>query len=249
MSTNTTGKVNAAITFADIFFILRKNIILLLIITILFGVGGGIYGFKFTTPTYTATANVFIVKEKDSDVDYSHSLNMVESSASVFGYNSVAIKVSEALSEKFEETIDYKEVWGGIQTEIIQYNLNVVVKFTTTRSPEFAVAAVNQYIESVIDYVDNDLVAENKDTGEKFYPLKNKIISTAPAIEASKNDRSKTIFLLSIVIGFVLGLVTVFIKYLLNDTFTSREEFERQTGLSVLVVLPNPVFKGDNNAF
>ena len=88
----------------------------------------------------------------------------------------------------------------------------------------------------------NDLVND-----EGFKPLANKIIIIHKANSATVSNKSMTVFLLSIVIGFVLGLVAVVIAHLINDTFTSREEFERQTGLNVLVMLPNPVLKGDSN--
>ena len=249
MSVDSTNKVNDSLTFADVLFIIRKNLILLLTITIAFGIGGGVYGFKYTKPTYTAVASVFISKNQNNDIDYSHSLNIVESVTSLFARDTVAIKVSEALSEKYEEEINYKEIKNCVKAEHIQYDLNVIVTFTTSRSPEFAIDAANQYINSMIEYADNDLKSVDVETGETVYPLKGKIIGVDYAIEATKQDNSKMIFILSVLIGFILGVAVIVIKHLINDTFTSREEFERQTGLNVLVMLPNPVIKGDSNAF
>lgn len=246
MNTNTTNRANDAITFADILFIIRKNVILLLAITALFGIGGGIYGFRFTKPTYTAMASVMVSKPQSNtnnpDIDYNLSLNMVQSCTSLFSKDAVAIKTSDALSEKYEMEIDYKEIKNSVKASYTQYDLFIIIEVTTARDQQFAIDMANQLVDSAIDYVNNELEDENQ-----FKPLANKIIPVDYAKEATINNNSKMILILSVIIGFVLGMVVIVIKHLLNDTFTSREEFERLTGLNVLVMLPNPVFKGDSN--
>lgn len=247
MSENTTSRANEAITFADILFIIRKNIILLLIITVLFGIGGGIYGFKYTKTTYTAVSTAMIAKEQNSannpDIDYSLSLNLVHTFQQLLSSEAIFKKTSEALRDKYEDqTITAGEIKGATSVSIEQYGLMITISATTTRSSEFAIDIANQLLYSSIEYANNDL-----ETTEGFKPLADKIIVVDIATSAPQANKSKTILILSILIGFVVGLIAVVIKQLLNDTFTSREEFERNTGLNVLVMLPNPVFKGESD--
>ena len=95
------------ISFADIFYVLRSHIILILAITLLFAVGGFIYS-KIRKPVYTATVPVqFDVSIKSFDEEtHSEDDNQIASTTYLFTYIDTAVGIC-----KSGEVIDRANVY------------------------------------------------------------------------------------------------------------------------------------------
>ena len=55
-----------------------------------------------------------------------------------------------------------------------------------------------------------------------------------------------TTILISFLIGLVLSFIIILIKYLTDDTFTSKESFEEVTGINVLSIIGEVTASGGN---
>ena len=55
-----------------------------------------------------------------------------------------------------------------------------------------------------------------------------------------------TTILISFLIGLVLSFIIIWIKYLTDDTFTSKESFEEVTGINVLSIIGEVTASGGN---
>lgn len=87
---NQNGEENKQGSFVDILYVLRSHLIFIIVVTILFGIGGYIYG-RLRQPVYTASVPV----EFDVEITDSKGVDQISSTNYLFAYLDTAIGVCE----------------------------------------------------------------------------------------------------------------------------------------------------------
>ena len=250
MEENLKNNTVDGISLGDIFFLFKKNILLIAIITAIITVIGGIYavGFKDTTYSTTATAMIVVPSNSNDDerqLDYSYALNLMHTYEDYIQSNAVLKKVGEELKKEYADK--YPESYYSpnfirrcIQIEMQQYSLILTVRGESVVDKEFTINLVNKVMKCTKILVDEELKAGD------VKPLANTFVVIDEAENVSASKGTLVVLIISFVLGLIVGLLVVFVKYLINDTYTSKDDFEKSTGVNVLVLLPDPVILGGN---
>ena len=276
------------ISFADIFYILRAHLLLIIFITVLFGAGGFAYS-KLRKPRYTASETVIFKTELFNDKnDNNDSLNQVSSTNYLFAYLDTAVGICRSgdvldranvyyqyflTSEKsIDEFIgDLKSAYTTeIRTErgeIPGYEINdelrnkyrenpdtnlytsdsIGTSYSSSGSGSETVTYFNLWVK-VDDYsLARDMV--------RIYVIAadvslNQILNfgkgTSGLIELVDKSEDiypypdmspRNIIIISVVLGFVVSLVAVYLIYLSDNTVKSKEQLEKLTGANVIAYL------------
>lgn len=109
---------NEGVSLGDILFVLKKNWLLILIITFVCTLVGGIYGLFINKPTYSAKVTSIIQAEHSASTeasDFSYSTYLVKSFPDIIKSDVVALKIAEdVLDDRYTENID----GNGVKTYV-----------------------------------------------------------------------------------------------------------------------------------
>lgn len=249
MDTNIEQEKNeSGITLGQIFFLIKKNIILIIIVTFFVTLIGSVYAIGFKKPTYTGTATI-MVDDASGQVSGNEYQQYLLSSYLV---NSIKDFVTSdaVLSEVKEATgVSVKALANNISVSTTNNSLIVKVAYSNT-DKELTLQVTKLLIEKSVKV--SNTVKEMSPEGTPVYKysmLANKIIDlkTPQTFEDLTVKSGKLIIL---VVSFLLGLIISFgivlVMFLLDDTYRSKQTFEQTFGINVLASIPNvKVSKGD----
>lgn len=214
-----------AIDFKDIIKILKKRIILLIIVPVIFAIIGWIFSRFFINPTYEATTTLIVKQSNDStvaiskgDVDLSKSL--IYTYAEIAKSKTVLDNTKEALNldELKSKTILISPVEDTqiLKIEVLNDDPNLAMDIANTFVEQFTLEVVR------ITSTDNVAVVDYARIPEK--PVKPNI-------------------LLNTVIAGMLGemiiLLIVFIREYLDNTIRSEKDIEIYLNTPVVCTIPN----------
>lgn len=214
-----------AISFRDIIKILRRRIILLIIVPIIFVIIGFIFSQFFINPTYKAATTLIVKQSNDStvaiskgDVDLSKSL--IYTYAEIAKSKTVLDKTKKALNldELKSKTILISPVEDTqiLKIEVLNTNPNLSMDIANTFVEQFALEVVR------ITSTDNVAVVDFAKIPEK--PVKPNV-------------------LLNIVIAGILGemiiLLIVFLEEYFDNTVKTETDIEQYLKISLIGTIPN----------
>lgn len=213
------------IELRDIIQIVKKHIILLIIVPIIFAIIGAIISIYFINPVYEASTTLIVNQSKDSgeainksDVDLGKSL--IYTYAEMAKSNTVLDNTKKALTlgKLDEKTISVSPVKD---TQI----LKIAVQNT---EPQLAMDIANTLVEEFtleitrITKIENVAVVDFARLPEK--PIKpNKLMNTVIAG----------------ILGEMLILLIVFLMEYLDNTLKTEKDIEKYLGISVIGSIPN----------
>ncbi|EGC82957.1 YveK family protein [Anaerococcus prevotii] len=215
-----------------------KHLFLIIILTILFGLGSFAYSNFVVTPSYNANATMIISsssKNEDqqdlADIDfYQIQANkaLISTYSEIVKSKGIADQVIKNLSlnmgyEEFSKKVSIEPVKD---TQIISVN---VVDSVPTRAMDIANETANIFKSSIGDImkVDNVQILDG---------------ATIPVEPVSPNVSKNTV--VGAIIGLVLGIIISMFKELYDISIKSAEEVEEYLNLPVIGVLPD-VKKGN----
>lgn len=224
------------ISLIDIFNILKKNILIIIISILVAIILGFIYVFTIATPTYQSKCLVMVQFDNptSSTSDVSNSLRIVATVAGFMEDDMVIDKAVGTLKEKGIE-ITNKEIKDGFNTSYSTTSLNITVTYEN-ENKEICDDVLNTVIKSAEHLANNTLNEE----GEPYYPsIKNAISQIGVAGEAKDVSMSKKIVLVIFAMaGLIIGFVITFVKELLNTSVVSKEDIENITNVQVIGSIP-----------
>ncbi|MDD3170807.1 MAG: Wzz/FepE/Etk N-terminal domain-containing protein [Bacilli bacterium] len=223
------------LSISDLFFLVKKNLLMIIIVTFIFILCGSIYGFGIRKTTYSADATAIVMAENSSTTtsgyqDYLYSNYLINTFKDFIVSDSVIELVKDELKEyglTKEQIVD--SITVGVTTN------SLIVRITAKAgSTTLAVKLVNTVLDKAMEAAN---VMEN---GEyKYNVLANKLVDMEYAYEATGSRGATTVLVISVLLGLIVSLGIVLIKYLIDDTFTSKDEFERMFKINVLALLQN----------
>lgn len=174
-------------------------------------------------PVKDSSDNIIGYKNNDNYFTLTVFNSMVESGASILGKNFSVAYDGDSLVMSIKNTSD-----------------------SVTLDAELAAYCLIYLNDYALDNPKDDAFVE-----EYLYPtFANKLVSMGNAnIYAVKSTKTVIITLIGFVVGFIASCGVVLVRYLIDDTFTSKDELELFTGLNILASINQfEIKEGENNA-
>ncbi len=218
--------------------VLRKNIIPLVLVTVVFGACFFVYSNYFITKKYSASAILIVNnRSKDNNVVNNTEITAAQSLADVY---SIIIKSDAVLQPVLtDETLKANHPKHSLMTyEILRNSLSIsnvnstqVINITMTDTDA-------AYAKDVVDCIVDKAPAIIKDKVEAGSV---KEISEAKIDNSGKpvSPNSVRNAAVGALIGLVLTLIVVFIRELTNNTFKTEEDVVNVLNIPLLGIIPS----------
>lgn len=209
--------------------ILKKYFVLLIIGTIIGGVGSYYYTKFFIPNTYKATATV-IVNNVSPDVQYLYTseLNTSRSLAQLY---TVVIKSDTVLKKVIEDldlNMSYEQLKNSVQVTAIE-NTQVVEISVVSSNPEYALSVTEKFVEC-----SKIMIAEKFENGSvKDLNVAYLVNNGAPIAPNKRKNATK-----GAALGLVLVAVVVFIKEFLDTKIRTEADAVAALNVPLLGVVP-----------
>ena len=214
------------IDLIEILFALRKRIVLILVLGIIFAAGAfGITRF-FITPTYTSTAQILVLTKETTIA----SLADLQIGSQLTNDYTVLIQSRPVLQEVVDN-LDLDMTYRDLR------KLLTITNPSSTRILQLTIEATDPVLaKQIVDEVSTVSSAYIADRMEVTPP---KIIEDGEIPESKSSPNTMRNVALGLLIGMLLGAAIAVIEQLLNDTIVSDEDIEKYLGLVVLANIPN----------
>lgn len=207
----------------EILILLRRNFKLIIALTLV----GGLLTFgytKFMIPkTYQSSATVFIQpKVNQNQVSYN---DLMTNQKLIDTYTQIA-KSNLVMNQVYPTFISEGMSKGDIVSAISVSSIKdtEIIKFTVvTKDAGISASVANKLVTVFIDKVNSIMQLDNL-----------KIIDTAVRNENAVGPATLRNGVIGALVGMMLAVGIVFLRYLLNNTFKSAADVERYLGLPVL---------------
>ena len=221
---------NNSITLSDIWRVIKKNIILIGVITMSILLVGAIYTFKFTTPTYASSSSIVVaIEETASETDYSNSLRAVVTVADEVKSS----KKLEPIANKYNMTVS--QVASKISVSNNTNTMIVRIRVLDTDG-ERAINIANDVAQRCVEEAYKN---SEDDKGLLFY-VKDSIVIIDEASEYYYNSPNKLLYvIISFILGAVIALVVVFVKEFMSNKFKTKEDVEAFFDENIIGIIPD----------
>ena len=214
------------IDLLELFRAVLKYIKLIIVLCIVFGLGGFL-GTKFLiTPTYTASTSIFLAPQiNDSgSLDYNSTMansKLVTNVVNLMTQNNIMSEVAKDVGlENASSVKNCITVSNETDTEIVTVT-------ATTEDPKLSKNIANGTVDTFIKTMQKNLNVRNIEIVDK---AKLSYVPSGP--NAKKNG------VLAAAVGFVLGAGYAVLRYLLDNRLRTKEEAEKYLGIPVFCEIP-----------
>ncbi len=217
------------IDLREIMVLLKKNIIIIAAAAIVFGLVGFLVSTFAMTPQYRASA-MLIVNSRQIDGTQSSVTSDQLNSASKLVDTYAVILTSDTVLEKTIDQLDldmtYSQLANKVSISAVD-STQVMRVSVQDADPELAREIVANIVEQAPEVIINTVKAGSVE-----------IISEAKAGTAPVSPNITRNTALAAMVGLVLAVGVVFLRYMLNNKFRTDSDINNRLGLTVLGVIP-----------
>lgn len=220
----------SGITLKDIFYIIKKNIIVILSIIVAVLIVGSVYTFKIQKPVYQSSAEV-MVSASSSDIEgqnYSLASYLTNTFVAYFKSDLVLDEVVNKLNEQ-NITVSSSELKNNLDISIVNDSLILELDYTSP-SINNSKIILNTIIDTAIEITNKENISEL---------LKDKIMVFSYGKDGQRVSKTMMNLALSLVIGVVIAFLYVLIKNAFDDTFKSKKDIEVVLNIPVIASIPH----------
>lgn len=220
----------SGITLKDIFYIIKKNIIVILSIIVAVLIVGSVYTFKIQKPVYQSSAEV-MVSASSSDIEgqnYSLASYLTNTFVAYFKSDLVLDEVVNKLNEQ-NITVSSSELKNNLDISIVNESLILELDYTSP-SINNSKIILNTIIDTAIEITNKENISEL---------LKDKIMVFSYGKDGQRVSKTMMNLALSLVIGVVIAFLYVLIKNAFDDTFKSKKDIEVVLNIPVIASIPH----------
>ena len=209
--------------------ILKKNTLTIIVIIIIFIIGGCIYSFNFVEPKYKSSSTILLVSknssEKNSKVtqnDVTLNKSLLTTYGNIITSNNVLEKVRQNL--QIEDTIE--QLSKNIKVDEVEDTQLIKVDVINENADE---------AQKIAEELNNVFIQEIKN----IYNIENVTVVDKPSIEDSPYNINhiRDIILFGL-IGILASVIYIFISYVLDTSIKIEQDIEDYTGLNVIGTMP-----------
>ena len=214
------------IDLLELFYVLRKNIVAIILASLIGTAVFGAYSFLIAKPVYESTSKLYILSQSTSLTSFAD------------------IQISNSLAKDYEEMIFSRPVVMQVAQNLnLEYTYEELKDMLSIDNPADT-RCLNITVQS------NDM-QEASDIANEFATVAKRQISDImdtdePAVyenAIANEDPIKPEKLKNMIIGFLLGLIIacgiIIVRYMLNDSLKSEDDIEKFLGLNTLASIPN----------
>ena len=211
------------IDLLELFRAILKHIKLIIVLCILFGVGG-FFGTKLLiAPTYTASTSIYLTPQisESGSLDYNSQMansKLVTNAVNLLTQNNIMSEVAKDVG--LESVKKFVSVTNESDTEIITIS-------ATTTDPKLSKDIANDTVSTFIRTMQKNLNVRNIEVVDK---AKLSYVPSGPNVK--KNT------LLATMVGFVLGCGYATLRFLFDNRLRTKEEAEKYLGIPVFCEIP-----------
>lgn len=212
-----------------IFGFLRKHLILIIIVTVLFGIGSYIYSSFFIAKQYSASAMI-IVNNNSSDKSTVNSNELIAAQdlAEVYSIIIKSDTVLQQVIDNLQLNMSYEQLNSRITVSAVNSTQVVQISMKHTNA-EFARKVVAEIVE-----VAPPIIADKVEAGSVKVISASKISNSGKPV--SPNLRRNA--LIGALAGMVLVLLFVFLKEITNNTFKTEDDILNTLNVPLIGIVP-----------
>lgn len=217
------------IDLREIFLIIKKNLLLIVAVTILASVAGFLVSAFLLTPEYEASASLIVNSREDQSTQTTITNDQLTSATKLVDTYSV-ILTSDTVLDKTIETLgldlDYEELLEKVTVEAV--NATQVMRISVRDAdPVLAQNIVANIVEQAPEIIIQTVKAGSVE-----------VISQAKAADEPVSPKKMANTAISGILGLVAALGVVFLRSVLNNRFMADDDINKRLGLTVLGVIP-----------
>ncbi len=252
---NNASQEENGLSLGDILLIIRKHLIAIILFVVCFSAAGmGLAIYKDNkSPKYTAYSTMVVAVSGDSELAPTQQYQLAYYMSTTFVEFIPEDVVLEPVAKKYEkEGVTVGSLRGGLGIGIKNESLIIQLSFTSN-NPEKAADILNDIMKSTITIANTEEIIRN-DNGTikdviKKYPLLHSNISVLTEANKDKYTLSSSKMKYTVVffaLGVVAAAVYVVLRELLDNSFKSTDQIEKELGLRVISSIPLYQFKEHN---
>lgn len=214
------------IDLLELFRAVLKYIKLIIVLCIVFGLGGFL-GTKFLiTPTYTASTSIYLTPQisESGSLDYNSQMansKLVTNVVNLMTQNNVMSEVAKDVG--LENAVSVKKCINVTN----ETNTEIVTITATTTDPKLSKDIANGTVNTFIKTMQKNLNVRNIEIVDK---AKLSYVPSGPNIK--KNT------MLATLVGGVIGVGYAVLKFLFDNRLRTKEEAEKYLGIPVFCEIP-----------
>lgn len=218
------------ITFSDLYRIIKRHIIGILVCFVVSILLSICYAFFVSKPTYVATASVIVNAAVDSDGQNQ------STSSLAYGLNIVNTYIDFVETDLVNDTVRNKVKPKEKYSVMTSNNeSSLIVKVTVkSKNKEEAIQIANGYVAESLYLINNE-----ESTYLIMKAARISSLDTASDDNVGVVTKKKIILLLGILLGFVSSCVFILIRHAVVNNFTNINEIENNTNLELLGAIPD----------
>ena len=209
--------------------LLRRNLALLIVVTLVFGAGAYLFSSFFMTKKYEANATIIVNNLSDGQTTVnSGEITAAQNLADLYA---IIIKSDTVLQEVINRkmlNMTYEELRSAINVSSINSTQVITVSIVHENAE-----TAKKIIESVVE-VAPPIIKDRVEAGSVEVISEPSITNNGNPV--SPNSRRNA--LLGAAVGLILTLAFVFIKELTNNTFKTEEDITEELKIPVLGLIP-----------
>ena len=225
------------IDLLEILRLLKKNLLVILAVTILLAVAGYLVSTFAMTPQYEASATLIVNSREDQAAAQAPITNDQLTSATKLVDTYAVILTSDTVLDKTISNLNLNMSYNDLveRVRIESVNSTQVMKITVKDTdPERARAIVADIVEQAPEIIIQTVKAGSVE-----------IISQAKAEPEPVSPSKAKNTVLAGMLGLVISVGIVILRYLLNNKFMTDDDITNKLGLTVLGVIPQIDMKGE----
>lgn len=212
-----------------VFGVLRKNIIPLILVTVIFAAGFFLYSKMFITKQYQASATLIVNNlSKDSTVVNNTELTAAANLADVYTIIIKSDTVLQPVIDDLKLNMSYEALSKAISVSTIN-STQVITVSMQHEDAEYAKKIIAEVVK-----VAPPIIQDKVEAGSV------KVISEARVSNNGNpvSPNSSRNALIGALIGLVITLAVVFIQEFTNNTFKTEEDISKSLGIPLLGIIP-----------
>lgn len=223
------------IDLRELFLLVKKNILMILAVTIASAVVGFLISAFLLSPQYEASATLIVNSREDQTAQTTITNDQITSATKLVDTYSVILTSDTVLDKAIadlELTLDYEELLDKVTVESV--NGTQVMKISVQdEDPVLAQSIVANIVEQAPEIIIQTVKAGSVE-----------VISQAKTAEEPVSPKKVLNTALAGILGLVLSLGFVLLRNVMNNKFMTDDDISKKLGLTVLGVIPQIDIKG-----